>query len=234
MNKFCVVTGGTKGIGRAIIEKFASQGFDIVTCARNLDDLSLLAKSISKQYAVAVHTCQADMSDKTQVANFAAFVLGLHRPIDVLINNAGYFVPGKVIDEKEGVLESMIDTNLYSAYRITRGLIESMKEKKSGYIFNICSIASIAAYPNGGSYTISKFAMLGFSKVLREELKPWSIRVSSVLPGATFTASWEGVDLPEDRLMKAEDVAEAVYAAYSLSGRSVVEEILIRPMLGDL
>src|SRR6478609_10960614 len=99
MNKFCVVTGGTKGIGRAIIDKFASQGFDIVTCARNLDDLSILAKTISKQYGVVVHTCQADMSDKTQVANFAAFVLDLHRPIDVLINNAGYFIPGKIIDE---------------------------------------------------------------------------------------------------------------------------------------
>ena len=234
MNKFCVVTGGTKGIGKAIIGKFASQGFDIVTCARSLDDLSILAKTISKQYGVAVHTCQADMSDKTQVANFAAFVLGLQRPVDVLINNAGYFIPGKVIDEQEGALESMINTNLYSAYRVTRGLIENMKEKRSGHIFNICSIASIMAYPNGGSYTISKFAMLGFSKVLREELKPWGIRVSSILPGATFTASWEGADLPEDRLMKAEDVAEAVYAAYSLSGRSVVEEILIRPLLGDL
>jgi len=234
MNKFCVVTGGTKGIGRAIIDKFASQGFDIVTCARNLDDLSILAKTISKQYGVVVHTCQADMSDKTQVANFAAFVLDLHRPIDVLINNAGYFIPGKVIDEKEGALESMINTNLYSAYRVTRALIENMKAKKSGHIFNLCSIASIIAYPNGGSYTISKFAMFGFSKVLREELKPWGIRVSAVLPGATFTASWEGVNLPEDRLMKAEDVAEVVYSAYSLSGRSVVEEILIRPLLGDL
>lgn len=234
MNKFCVVTGGTKGIGRAIVDKFASQGFDIVTCARNLDDLSMLAKTISKQYGIAVHTCQADVSDKTQAANFAAFVLGFHRPIDVLINNAGYFIPGKVIDEQEGALESMINTNLYSAYRITRGLIESMKEKRTGHIFNMCSIASIMAYPNGGSYTISKFAMLGFSKVLREELKPWGIRVSAVLPGATFTASWEGVNLPEDRLMKAEDVAESVYSAYTLSGRSVVEEIIIRPLLGDL
>src|SRR6187551_1859801 len=98
-----------------------------------------------------------------------------------------------------------------------------MKAKRSGHIFNMCSIASIMAYPNGGSYTISKFAMLGFSKVLREELKPWGIRVSAILPGATFTASWEGVDLPEDRLMKPEDVADAVYGAYALSGRSVVE-----------
>ncbi|MEL7342484.1 MAG: SDR family NAD(P)-dependent oxidoreductase, partial [Bacteroidota bacterium] len=87
---------------------------------------------------------------------------------------------------------------------------------------------------NGGSYSISKFAMLGFSKNLREELKPHGIRVMSVMPGATFTASWEGVDVPEERLMPAEDVASMVWAMYNTSYRTVVEEIIIRPMLGDL
>jgi short-subunit dehydrogenase len=98
----------------------------------------------------------------------------------------------------------------------------------------MCSIASIKAYPNGGSYAISKFALLGFSKVLREELKEFNIRVTAVLPGATRTASWDGVDLPEDRFMRAEDVAETVFSAYSISERSVVEEIIIRPQLGDI
>jgi short-subunit dehydrogenase len=109
-----------------------------------------------------------------------------------------------------------------------------MMEKKQGHIFNLCSIASIQAYANGGSYAISKFALLGFSKCLREELKEYGVRVTAVLPGATRTASWDGVDLPDERFMKSEDVAETIYAAYTLSGRSVVEEILIRPQLGDL
>ena len=98
----------------------------------------------------------------------------------------------------------------------------------------MCSISSIRAYPNGGSYAISKFALLGFSKVLREELKAFNIRVTAILPGATKTASWDGVNLPEDRFMAVEDVADTVYAAYALSGRSVVEEVLIRPQLGDI
>ena len=98
----------------------------------------------------------------------------------------------------------------------------------------MCSIASIRAYPNGGSYAISKFALLGFSKVLREELKDFGIRVTAVMPGATRTASWNGTDLPDERFMKVEDVADAVYAAYALSGRSVVEEMIIRPQLGDI
>jgi short-subunit dehydrogenase len=98
----------------------------------------------------------------------------------------------------------------------------------------MCSIASIKAYPNGGSYAISKFALLGFSKVLREELKEYGVRVTAVLPGATRTASWDAIDLPEDRFMRAEDVAETVFSAYSISERSVVEEIIIRPQLGDI
>jgi short-subunit dehydrogenase len=235
MNKLVVVTGGTKGIGRAIIEKFASQGFDVATCARNGDELKRLEehfKGISQ--ATQVHTLPADMSDKKQVKSFTDFVLQLGRPVDVLVNNAGYFLPGSISSEPDGTLESMINANLYRAYNTTRGIVPGMKKKRSGHIFNICSIASIKAYDNGGSYAISKFAMLGFSKCLREELKEFGIRVTAVLPGATRTASWAASDLPDERFMRIEDIAETIYAAYTLSGRSVVEEVIIRPQLGDI
>ncbi|HYG19529.1 MAG TPA: SDR family NAD(P)-dependent oxidoreductase, partial [Ohtaekwangia sp.] len=136
--------------------------------------------------------------------------------------------------EPEGTLESMIVNNLYSAYYATRGIVPIMQDQKRGHIFNMCSIASLKAYPNGGSYAISKFALLGFSKCLREELKATGIRVTAVMPGATMTASWEGTDLPDERFMTAEDIAETIFSAYTLSGRSVVEEIIIRPQLGDI
>lgn len=235
MNKLLMVTGGTKGIGRAVIEKFAANTTDIVTCARNKKDLEDLQRSLEKKHpAIRVYTFPADMSDKQQVKDFCAFVLGLHRSVDILVNNAGYFLPGEISTEQEGTLESMINANLYSAYYTTRGVVSDMKAQRSGHIFNMCSIASIQAYPNGGSYAISKFALLGFSKCLREELKPFNIRVTAVLPGATRTASWEGTDLPDERFMKAEDVADTIFSVYALSGRSVVEEILIRPQLGDV
>lgn len=235
MNKLLMVTGGTKGIGRAVIEKFAASTTDIVTCARNKKDLEDLQRSLEKNYpSIRVHTFPADMSDRQQVKDFCAFVLGLHRPVDILVNNAGYFLPGEISTEREGTLESMINANLYSAYYTTRGIVADMKAQRSGHIFNMCSIASIQAYPNGGSYAISKFALLGFSKCLREELKPFNIRVTAVLPGATRTTSWEGTDLPDERFMKSEDVADTIFAICSLSGRSVVEEILIRPQLGDI
>jgi len=233
MNKLIVVTGGTKGIGLAIIEKFAAAGFDIATCARNRADLEHLRKLLLEKYpASAVLTVVTDMAKKEQVQAFCTAVLALNQPVEVLVNNAGYFVPGEITTEPEGNLESMIETNLYSAYHATRGLVGSMKQ--TAHIFNMCSIASMKAYTNGGSYAISKFALLGFSKCLREELKPVGIRVTAIMPGATYTASWEGVELPEERFMKAEDVADTVYAAYCLSPRSVVEEIIIRPQLGDI
>jgi short-subunit dehydrogenase len=189
---------------------------------------------LEKKFGVSVFVQSVDMSKKDAVAKFSTFILSLNRTIDVLINNAGYFVPGEISEEKDGILESMIEANLYSAYNMTRGVVKKMKETRTGHIFNMCSIASIEAYPNGGSYAISKFAFLGFSKCLREELKPHAIRVTAVMPGATRTASWEGTDLPDERFMSAEDVAESIFAAYSLSPRSVVEEILIRPQLGDI
>jgi short-subunit dehydrogenase len=234
MNKLIVVTGGTRGIGRAVVEKFASEGFDVATCSRTKKDLDDLKREIEKVLSVQVYIYVADMSKKDDVKSFCSHVSALHRPVDVLVNNAGYFLPGEITTEVEGTLESMINANLYSAYYTTRGLIDAMKAKKAGYIFNLCSVASIQAYPNGGSYAISKFALLGFSKNLREELKPFGIRVSAVMPGATFTSSWEGVDLPEKRFISVDDVADTIYAAYKLSGRSVIEEILIRPQLGDI
>lgn len=235
MNKLIVVTGGTKGIGRAVIERFAKEGFDVVTCARNLIELELLKMALQNDNAsIKVYTKSTDMSDKVQVQDFVAFVRSLNRPVDVLVNNAGYFIPGSITTEPEGTLESMIHANLYSAYYTTRGLAHEMKAQGRGHIFNICSIASIKAYSNGGSYAITKFAMLGMSKCLREELKEFGIRVTSVMPGATKTASWEGTDLPDSRFMMVEDVAETIWAAYSLSGRSVVEEVIIRPQLGDI
>ncbi|HEX7016342.1 MAG TPA: SDR family oxidoreductase [Cyclobacteriaceae bacterium] len=234
MSKLIAVTGASRGIGRAIALRFASAGFDIVACARNSHDLQALKHDLERQFHVSVHVYAADLSDKRQAQAFAQFVSTLQTPVDVLVNNAGLFVPGDLSTEPEGNLEAMIGANLYSAYHVTRGLVAMMKQQRSGHIFNMCSIASFTAYPNGGSYAISKFALLGFSRCLREELKPFGIRVTSVMPGATWTDSWMGSGLPQERFIPAGDVAEAIFSAHSLSPSSVVEDLVIRPQLGDI
>lgn len=234
MNKFIVVTGGSKGIGKEIIKKFTREGFDAATCARQEDELKQVQKVVLEESNRMVYYQTADLSLKEDVLAFGDYIKSLDRDIDVLVNNTGVFMPGILLDEPEGNLDRMIHTNLYSAYHLVRALVPKMAARKEGYIFNICSIASILAYPNGGSYAISKFALYGMTKVLREELKTSGIRVTAVLPGATLTSSWEGVNIPSERFMKPEDVAEAVYSAYMLSRQSVVEEIIIRPQLGDI
>lgn len=235
MRKLAVITGGTKGIGRATVEKFLAEGFDVVTCARKQQDLDNLVLEMKADYPDGhIWAEQADLSKKEQVMAFAAMVKGLKRPVDMLLNNTGVFIPGSVHDEQEGNLELMIETNLYSAYYLSRELVPAMMERKSGHIFTTGSIAGIQAYAGGGSYSISKFALLGFTKALREDMKPHGIRVTSILAGATYTASWEGVDLPEERFMKASDIADAIYQAHALSPQTVVEEIILRPQLGDI
>jgi NADP-dependent 3-hydroxy acid dehydrogenase YdfG len=109
-----------------------------------------------------------------------------------------------------------------------------MMERRSGHIFNLCSIASLNAYENGGAYSISKFAMYGFSKNLREEMKPYNIKVTSVHPGAVLTDSWRDYDNSSKRIMEADDIAKMIFACTQLSAAACVEDILIRPQLGDL
>ena len=230
-----VISGATKGIGWAIAEKFAKEGANLALCARSLTDLETSKTKLAKiNPAIEVLYKVCDVSQKEEVWGFADFILSNWKKVDALVNNAGVFLPGEIHKEEEGTLEKQINTNLYSAYHLTRRLLPTMMEKKSGHIFNMCSIASKIAYPNGGSYSISKFALLGFSKVLREELKDKGIKVTAILPGATWSNSWAGVELPESRLMQAKDIAQAVWSAFQMEPSAVVEEIIIRPQLGDL
>ena len=235
--KLVVVTGGSKGIGRALVLRFARAGYPVATCARRPEGLADLSTALAAEVPGAVlHTQPADLSQPADCARFADFVKGLRLPIAVLVHNAGAFLPGRLRDEPAdgSQLRQMLAANLLSAYDLNARLLPEMLARGAGHIFTICSTASITAYPTGGSYGIAKHALYGFTRNLREELKDSGIRVTAVLPGATLTASWEGVDVPAERFIKAGDVAEAVFSAARLSPRAVVEELLIRPQLGDL
>ena len=234
-NKTAVVTAGSRGIGRAIVLNLLRHRFDVITCSRSEVKLEALHKDASKiSGAGKLYSIPSDLSDKEGVDRFVQFVNQQSDEIDLLVNNAGAFIPGKVSSEPDGALEDMININLYSAYRVTRGILPGMIGRKRGHIFNMCSVASIKPYENGGSYCIAKFALLGFTRVLREEMKEHSIRVTAVLPGATLSDSWKDVDLPAERFMPAEDIASSIYHTYNLSPRTVVEDIVLRPQLGDI
>jgi short-subunit dehydrogenase len=228
-----IISGATKGIGLALVELFAAKGFNIAFCARSSEDVQALQKSLKSSYPELDFIAQAaDMSVKNDIIDFASTIKKQWDNVDVLINNAGVFIPCPLSDpDTIDAFEKMMDTNLYSAYYLTQEILPLMLPHKTGYVFNMCSIASIMPY---GAYAVSKHAMLGFSRVLREEMKDKGIRVTAIMPGATFTASWEGSPLPEERFMKAEDVAEAIWGCYNLSPQTVVEEMILRPQLGDI
>jgi short-subunit dehydrogenase len=229
-----VITGGTKGIGKAIIEKFAANGHSVVTCSRTKSQLVTINSEIETKYSTALHYLEVDLTERRDIEMFTNFIRSLDEPVEALINNVGFYIGGQLHSEDEGILEEMMKANVYSAYYLTRGLVEDMIARKQGHIFNICSVASIKVFPNGGSYSVSKFALYGMTKLFREELKEYNIKVTAVLPGATFTSSWDENEVSPDRIIKPADVAEAVFSAFSLSPNTVVEEIIIRPQLGDL
>ncbi|MCW3086642.1 MAG: NADP-dependent 3-hydroxy acid dehydrogenase YdfG [Sediminibacterium sp.] len=229
-----VITGASKGIGKAIAEQFAAAGHTLLLCSRNEKQLYDAMADLQTRYPqCTVKAKPVNMAVVEEAKGFGVWSLGFGA-VDILVNNAGQFLPGSVYNEEEGVLEKTIEVNLYSAYHLTRSLLPSMMAARKGHIFNICSIASLQAYPNGGSYSISKFALLGFTKNLREEMKPYGIKVTAVCPGATMSASWDGAGISPERIMEADDIAKMIYAAAQLSPMAVVEEIVMRPQLGDL
>ena len=229
-----IITGASKGIGRAIAEEFAQRGISLILCSRNLEEIQSLALALHQSHGIEAHGIDIDVRQKSDIQRLIDFARQTWDRVDILVNNAGIFYPGNTTEESEENLPLMIETNLYSAYYLTRGILPLMTPQRKGYIFNMCSIASFMAYPNGGSYSISKFALLGYTKVLRAELKTEGIKVIAVMPGATWSDSWKGVDLPHERLMEASDIATMVGAALDLSDAAVMEEIILRPQLGDL
>jgi short-subunit dehydrogenase len=230
-----VITGASRGLGRAIAHVFAQNGHNLYISSRSEVALYKVVEELMTAYPeITVKAKAFDLSVKEQAQAFGQWVTDFGIPVDVLVNNAGLFDPGSVYNEPDGTLEHMMAVNLYSAYHVTRSVIDYMIRQKSGHIFNMCSIASLKAYPNGGAYSISKYALAGFSTNLREEMKPFNIKVTAVYPGAAYTDSWEGSGVDRKRIMQADDIAKMIYTASQLSPQACVEEITLRPQLGDL
>jgi short-subunit dehydrogenase len=232
-----VITGASKGLGKAIATIFAEdeQSHQLFLCARTKAALEKTAEELKTRFpSMNIYTRTCNVGDKKELTEFANWILSFTQKVDILVNNAGVYLPGSAHGEDDGALENLMEVNVYSAYHLTRLLLPGMIKAKNGHIFNMCSIASLNAYQNGGAYSISKFALYGFSKNLREEMKPYGIKVTHVLPGAAYTDSWSGAGIDPKRIMEAADIAKMVYAAAQLSPQACVEEIIIRPQLGDL
>ena len=230
-----VITGASRGIGKAVAEIFATHGYDLYLSSQNEGRLLQTIETLKTRFPnITIDGKAFDLGKKQQAQLFGQWINNTVDTIDVLVNNAGTFVPGNVSDEPDGALETMLDVNLSSAYHLTRTVLPKMMAARTGHIFTMCSIASLAAYSNGGAYSISKFALLGFTKNLRKELYEYGIKVTAVIPGAINTDSWKEAGISEQRIMRTDDIAKIIFTATQLSPAAVMEEIIIRPQMGDL
>ena len=230
-----IITGASRGLGKAMAEIFAANGYNLyLTSLSEIKLYKAVEELMTRFPAITIKAKPFDLGKKQQAKDFGKWVLDFGISIDILINNAGSFAGANVHDEEDGALEEMIETNLYSAYHLTRALVPKMIQQQSGHIFNMSSIAGLKAYPGGGSYSISKFALHGLSVNLREELKPHTIKVTTVFPGAAYTDSWASTGIKKERFMEAGDIAKMIFAASQLSPQACVEDIILRPQLGDI
>ena len=228
-----VITGASQGIGRAVALAYAASGTRLALLARNEANLQNVADECTRLGAEAeVVVC--DVTDEAQVASAAARVHDAFGPADVLVNNAGVFAPGSFLEITPEAFRRQVEVNLTSAFLVTRAFLPAMLARGAGDVVFMASVASVRGYPGGAAYGAAKHGLLGLARTLRAETREQGLRVIAVMPGATLTPSWDGVDLPPDRLMPPEAIASAVVGATSLPRTAVVEELLIRPQLGDL
>ena len=229
INMQAVITGATKGIGKAIAVKLAENGYDLAVCARNNAELEALAAEL-EYTGVKVFYAAADCSVKEEVYQFCEAVNREFNSIDVLVNNAGVFIPGVLLDEEDNDFEQQQLLNVNAAYYLSKYFGRVMRQQGRGHVFNVCSVASKEIIENAGSYCVTKSALLSLNNVLRQELSKYNVKVTAILPGSTLTSSWEGTTIPPERFVQPEDIAHTLYTILNLSSGVNVEEIMIKPL----
>jgi NADP-dependent 3-hydroxy acid dehydrogenase YdfG len=230
-----LITGASQGIGAAIAQVFAAElpGVRLALVARNEKNLRATARECLKLGA-EVELFPCDVTKEKAVTAMARIVARHFGPVDVLINNAGAFTMAPFAKTSVAAFDDMIATNLRSAFLVTHAFLPAMLKRKRGDVFFMSSIAGLGAYPQAAAYCAAKFGVTGLAKVLRAETRDTGIRVCCVHPGATWSPSWSKSGVKPARIMPAEDIARAILDVYRLSRRTVVEEIVLRPQLGDL
>ncbi len=229
-----VVTGASQGIGQAIAEAFAAE-YDarVALAARTRTALEQTADACRTRGGTPL-VLPTDVTDDAAVADLAAAVHEEWGPPDVLVNNAGAFTNTPLAELTLEGFRDQIDVNLTSAFAVTIAFLPAMRERGTGHLFFMGSVASLMAYPGNAGYCAAKHGLRGLARTVRAETKDEGLRVTTVLPGATDTPTWDGAGVAEERLMAPEDVAQSVVNAYRLSDRTVLEELLLRPQEGDV
>jgi len=217
-----IISGATRGIGRAIATKLAAEGVDLLLLARTESDLLALKEELKASNS-KVEVLAIDLSNQKAIQS-----LKIKGEINVLINNLGIYTVGDPLSLTVSEVQQQIETNLYSAIGLTAHCLPKLLAQQ-GKIINIGSVMSLNAAEMATAYSISKHAFKGWNDALRESLRIKNVKVSAIYPGAVNTSSWNGIEADCSQMIQAEDIAELVSSLLKMSNNTLVEEIRISP-----
>lgn len=225
-NQTAIITGAGKGIGKAAAIALAKEGVHLGLIARSLSDLEQVQQEITAAHGVRVSIATADVSIQSEVDNAVSSLIAQLGSVQILINNAGIAKFGTVADMAPADWERIIQVNLMGTYYVTKAVLPTMIEQNSGSILNVASTAGERGFATGSAYCASKFAVLGFTEALMQEVRKSNIRVTALTPSTVNTdlAANAGLKIgDEDRMMQPEDVAELITATLKLPQRVFVK-----------
>jgi NAD(P)-dependent dehydrogenase (short-subunit alcohol dehydrogenase family) len=228
INNVAVITGASKGIGRAIATGLGRLNCQTVLIGRNVNDLQHVSEEISSHSGLKPLVFSLDITDSKAVKRMAEEVLEAYGKIDILVNNAGIHFGGS-LDIEEEDFKAMLETNLTAQYIVAREIVPAMISQGSGYVFNVASRSAKVGFAGSGGYCASKFGLLGFSESLYRELTPQGIKVTALCPAWVNTrmAFEAGTPLQPEEMIQPEDLFETIRWLLDLSPGACVKEVVI-------
>ena len=233
--KVVVITGASKGIGKATAFAFAAAGAKVVIAARTRQTLEQVAVALKKNGAEAL-AVPTDVTNVDAVKQLIQQTLDVYQHVDILINNAGIGHFGPVVDFEPDDWDAVLNSNLKAVYLCAKYALPSMLEQGSGQIINVLSVAAKVTFQASSAYCAAKAGALALTKVLASEVRQQNIRVTAVLPGSVHTPFWDGVPEHPDfeQMLTPEHVADTIVSVCQQPSGMVTEEIVVMPPLGIL
>jgi NAD(P)-dependent dehydrogenase (short-subunit alcohol dehydrogenase family) len=230
-----IVTGGGRGIGRAVARVFAREGATVVLAARSAGELDAVAREIVEAGGRA-RAVPTDVTDPAALDALVAHALADGGRIDILVTAAGMAGFGPVAEAAPAEWDQLLDVNLRGAMLCCRAVLPAMMARRRGTIVNIGSVVTSRTLAGSAAYTASKYGLLGFSRVLAEEMRPHGVRVGVLSAGATDTPLWDVVSSPPDRglMLRPEQVAEGALVMVEIAPNAALEEMTLLPAGGVL
>lgn len=220
-----LITGGSRGLGLALAKYSSTLGGKVGIISNNQERL----KSVAAEIDASVETYSCDFSNPDNLIHLLPQIKSDFPNVDIIINNVGYFDMGTLQETELTLVEEMLNINFKAAFLLTQAYLSNFKKQEQGFIFNIGSIVSKFPRKDMAAYTISKFALNGYSKLLTDELKDYNVKVTEIIPGSINTTSWDGIDAPKEDFVQVQDIVDAVHMVINSSKGANFEEILIRP-----